>query len=76
MKLMGYCLNEKMVVLPQYHAAYIWLTREEMEKYSFKTGDSEGFVNLPLSIKDIHITAFFTEKKDHVRISGREVILQ
>jgi bifunctional oligoribonuclease and PAP phosphatase NrnA len=70
-RLMGYCLNEKMVVLPQFHAAYISLTREDMERYHFKPGDSEGFVNLPLSIKDIHITALFTEKKDEVRISLR-----
>jgi phosphoesterase RecJ-like protein len=71
MQLMGYCLSEKMVILPEYHAAYISLTKEEMEKYNFKTGDSEGFVNLPFCIKGIHITALFTEKKEHVSISFR-----
>lgn len=71
MKLMGYCLNEKMVVLPQYNAAYISITQEEMERYHFKTGDSEGFVNLPFSIKGVYITALFTEKKDHIRVSFR-----
>jgi phosphoesterase RecJ-like protein len=71
MRLMGYCLYEKMVVLPQYHAAYISLTKEEMEKYHFAAGDSEGFVNLPFSIKGVYITALFTEKKDHVRASFR-----
>jgi phosphoesterase RecJ-like protein len=71
MRLMGYCLNEKMVTIPKCHAAYIALTRDDMERYHFKTGDSEGFVNLPLSICGIHITALFTEKKDHVRISLR-----
>lgn len=71
MKLMGHCLKEKMVTYPKFHAAYISLTRNDMEHYRFRPGDSEGFVNLPLSIKDIHITALFTEKKDHVRISLR-----
>jgi bifunctional oligoribonuclease and PAP phosphatase NrnA len=71
MRLMGYSLNEKMITLPKYHAAYIALTQDDMERYHFRTGDSEGFVNLPLSIKDIHITALFTEKNDHVRISLR-----
>ena len=71
LKLMGYCLNEKMIVLPHFHAAYIWLTQEEMEKYNFSPGDSEGFVNLPFSIKGVHITALFTEKPDHIRISFR-----
>lgn len=71
MKLMGFCLNEKMVVLPHLHAAYISLTAEEMERYKFNTGDTEGFVNLPFSIKGINITALFTEKKDVIRISMR-----
>jgi bifunctional oligoribonuclease and PAP phosphatase NrnA len=71
MKLMGYCLNEKMVVLPQFQTAYIWLTKEEQEKYNFQPGDSEGFVNLPFSIKGVNITALFTEKKDNIRISFR-----
>jgi phosphoesterase RecJ-like protein len=71
MKYMGYCLNEKMKVLPDLHAAYIVLTKDDMAKYHFNTGDSEGFVNLPFSIKGIHIAALFTEKKDNVRISLR-----
>lgn len=71
MKLMGYCLNEKMVVLPQYSAAYIWLTKEELDKFNFKTGDTEGFVNIPFAIKGIHISALFTERKDVIRVSLR-----
>lgn len=71
MKLMGYCLNEKMVVIPDCHTAYIWLTQAEQDKYKFKPGDSEGFVNLPLSIKGIKICALFVEKKDVIRVSLR-----
>ena len=71
MRLMGYCLNEKMVVLPDNCAAYITLTKEDQENYSFEMGDSEGFVNLPFSIKNILFTALFIEKKDYVKISFR-----
>lgn len=71
MKLMGYCLNEKMVTIPDLHTAYISLTTDEMNKYQFKTGDSEGFVNLPFSIKGIQIAVLFTEKKENIRISMR-----
>ncbi|MBI5218971.1 MAG: bifunctional oligoribonuclease/PAP phosphatase NrnA [Bacteroidia bacterium] len=71
MRLLGYCLNEKMVVLKQYKTAYIWLTKEELKKYNFITGDDEGLVNFPLSIKDIRVSAIFIEKKDHVKISFR-----
>jgi bifunctional oligoribonuclease and PAP phosphatase NrnA len=71
MQLMGYCLNEKMVLLPELFTAYIYLSSEEMCKFGFKSGDSEGFVNLPFSIKNIFISVLFAEKRDHIRISMR-----
>jgi len=71
MRLMGYCLNEKMEVFPQYYAALISLNLEEQERYGFVVGDSEGFVNLPLSIKGIRFSAFFLEKEDKVKMSFR-----
>ena len=71
MRFLGYCLNEKMKVFPEYSTAYISITMEEREKYNFLPGDSEGFVNYPLSIRDIRFSAFFIEKKDHVKISFR-----
>ncbi len=71
MRLMGYCLNNKMEVFPEYCAALISLTLEEQERYGFVVGDSEGFVNLPLSIKGIRFSAFFLEKEDKVKISLR-----
>ena len=71
MRLMGYCLNEKMEVFPQYCAALISLNLEEQARYGFVVGDSEGFVNLPLSIKGIRFSAFFLEKEDKVKMSFR-----
>lgn len=71
MKLMGYCMSEKLVVLKQYNTAYISLTIEELERFNHQTGDTEGFVNIPFSIKNIEVTALFIEKKNHVKISLR-----
>ena len=71
MRLMGYMLNEKMEVLPEYHAACMGLDKEEQKKYHFQPGDSEGFVNLPLSIKNIALTAFFLETKECIKVSLR-----
>ena len=71
MRLMGYCLDKKMEVFPQYCAAFISLNLEEQQRYNFAVGDSEGFVNLPLSIKGIRFTAFFLEKEDKIKISFR-----
>ena len=71
MRLMGYCLNEKMKIVPEYKTAYISLKQEELEQFGFLPGDSEGFVNLPFSIGGIRITALFMERKDHIKISFR-----
>ncbi|MDR0815275.1 MAG: bifunctional oligoribonuclease/PAP phosphatase NrnA [Bacteroidales bacterium] len=71
MRLMGYCLNDKMEVFPEYRTALISLNLEEQRRYDFVVGDSEGFVNLPLSIKGIRFSAFFLEKEDKVKISFR-----
>jgi phosphoesterase RecJ-like protein len=71
MQLMGYCLNKKMVVLPEFSTAYISLSDAELKKFRHVPGDTEGFVNLPFSIKGIKLTALFIEKKDYVKISLR-----
>ena len=71
MRLLGYCLNEKMQVFPEFCTAFMSLSLEEQDRYNFTTGDSEGFVNYPLSIKGICFTALFIERKDKVKISFR-----
>lgn len=71
MRLLGYALNKRMVVLPGMKSAYIWLTRDDLTEYSHAKGDTEGFVNMPLSIKGIHFTALFIEKEGFVKLSFR-----
>lgn len=70
-RLLGYALYQKMVVIPEYKTAYIALTREELERFKYSKGDTEGFVNLPLSIKGIDFSALFIEKEGFVKISFR-----
>ncbi len=71
MKLLGYCLNQKMVVYPELRTAMISLSKKELEEYNFKTGDTEGFVNFPLAINDIVFSAIFIEKDGLVKASFR-----
>lgn len=71
LRLMGYCLHDKMVVLPEYRTGYISLSRDELKKYNFVPGDTEGFVNIPLSINNIIFSALFIEKDGFVKVSFR-----
>ncbi|HSH50883.1 MAG TPA: bifunctional oligoribonuclease/PAP phosphatase NrnA, partial [Bacteroidales bacterium] len=71
MRLLGYCLHKKMEVFSEYHSALISITKEELKKFNFAPGDSEGFVNFPLSIKGIRFSAIFIENDKQVKISFR-----
>jgi len=71
MRLMGFSLNEKMKVFPEYKSAYISLTKEDLKQFKHKMGDTEGFVNLPLSIKGIVFSVLFVEHDTFVKISLR-----
>lgn len=71
MRLMGFCLSNRMTVYPEYHTASIYITLEDQKAFNFKTGDNEGFVNMPLSIKGIVFCALFTEKEKYIKASFR-----
>ena len=63
MKLVGYCLYQKMRVFPENHAALIYLGRKELYRFNFQKGDAEGIVNMPMQSKDIHYSVFMREDK-------------
>ncbi len=71
MRLLGYCLNNKMMILPDFNTAYISISKEDQKKYNYVPGDTEGFVNYPLSIKQIMFSVLFIEHEKHVNISFR-----
>lgn len=75
LRLMGYVLYDKMQVFPQFNSALIWLTKEEQRKFQYIKGDTEGFVNIPLSIKNIIFSVFLREdmEKNMIKISLRSV---
>ncbi|HBZ24949.1 MAG TPA: DHH family phosphoesterase [Rikenellaceae bacterium] len=73
MRLMGHILLNKMVIIEKFGAGYITISKEEQQLYDFSEGDAEGFVNLPLNIKEVNISALFTERDGQIRVSLRSV---
>jgi bifunctional oligoribonuclease and PAP phosphatase NrnA len=71
MRLLGYCLSEKMKVLQEFKTAYISLTKEELAKFHYQNGDTEGVVNFALSVEGIEMAALFMERDKHIKISFR-----
>lgn len=70
-RLQGYVLYEKMKIYDEYNTSLISLSLEEQNKFKPKKGDTEGFVNIPLSIEKIVFSAFIREERDMIRISLR-----
>lgn len=70
-RLLGFSLNKKLKIIEKYKTAYIYLSIAELKEYKHKIGDTEGFVNFPLSIKGIIISAIFIEHKKYIKASFR-----
>ncbi|MDD4645294.1 MAG: bifunctional oligoribonuclease/PAP phosphatase NrnA [Bacteroidales bacterium] len=71
MRLLGYSLEQNMKVLPEFRAAYIALSKNDLKNFRHKKGDTEGFVNYPLSIANVIFSVLFTEQTDHIKLSLR-----
>jgi bifunctional oligoribonuclease and PAP phosphatase NrnA len=71
LRLMGFCLYNKMKVYPEYRAALITLTSKELYQFNYTNGDAEGFVNIPLSIEGVDFSVFMREDTDKIKISLR-----
>lgn len=71
LRLQGFALNQRMVVLPEFKSAYIYLSKDDLKQYNHVKGDTEGFVNMPLSIKGIYFAALFIEKDNFIKLSFR-----
>lgn len=71
MRLMGYCLYMKMRLWKKCHVSLIAVSRKELLRFNFQSGDAEGLVNLPLQIGDIYYSVFMREDVDKIKISLR-----
>ncbi len=69
-KLLGYTLN-KMEVFESHKLAFFTLSKEELERFNVKKGDTEGFVNYALSMNGIEMAIFMKEADDIIKMSFR-----
>ena len=70
LRLMGYCLN-KMEIISECNAAIIVLTQEELARFNYKVGDTEGIVNMPLQIENVNKSVLVREDKTQIKLSFR-----
>ncbi|MDI9521972.1 MAG: bifunctional oligoribonuclease/PAP phosphatase NrnA [Bacteroidota bacterium] len=70
-RLLGFMLSQRMEVYPELHSALLYLSMEDQAQFEFNKGDTEGFANFPLSIKDIIFSTFIREEDGLVKLSFR-----
>lgn len=70
-RLFGYAINRKMEVIQDGTVAYMSLLENEMRRFQFQQGDSEGFVNYALTIKKVKMSAMFLAHRKFIRVSLR-----
>ena len=70
-RLQGYVLYEKMKIFEEYNTALITLSIEEQNRFEGRKGDTEGFVNIPLSIDKIVFSVFIREDEGLIKVSLR-----
>jgi len=71
LKLRGYAISEKLELIPEMKTAIVSLDEAEMERFNYIKGDTEGLVNIALSIEGVEMAAFFAEKDGKIKISFR-----
>lgn len=74
LQLLGKAL-QNMKVIEKYHTSYITLSQQDLSQFNYQKGDTEGFVNYALSLKNIIFAVIFIEDKKQgiIKMSFRSV---
>lgn len=70
LRIMGHMMKDLLKITSD-GVAYIVLDRQTQEEYRISEGDTEGFVNMPLSIASVRMSLLLKESQGHVRVSIR-----
>ena len=70
LRLQGHILKDLMKITPD-GVAYMVLDKQTLKEYDVQEGDTEGFVNIPLSIDKVRMSIFIKEDDSYARVSIR-----
>lgn len=71
LQLRGYAVSQKLVLSSSFPFAYITLTEEELNRFNYQPGDTEGLVNVMLGIDGIQAGVLLSEKGGEIKLSFR-----
>ena len=71
MRLNGYALGEKMELFPEHQCSIISLTADELKRFEYEKGDTEGLVNQPLALPSVQWSVYLREDPEQIKVSMR-----
>ena len=71
LRFIGHVLSNRMEVFYEYNTALISIPQSDLIKFDIITGDTEGLVNYPLSIKGIRMAAIIIDRGEERKSSFR-----
>jgi phosphoesterase RecJ-like protein len=71
LRLTGFVQLQKLTVLKEFKTAYICLSKEELNHYEAQTGDTEGLVNMGLSVEGVRLSVLMHDREGEVKLSFR-----
>lgn len=70
-KLQAYAISENLELFDDGRVAITTLNKEELERFHYERGDSEGLVNTALNIRGVQASFFLRQDDDCVKVSAR-----
>ena len=75
-RLLGYSLYENMTVLEEFNTGYFALSKEELSRFDFQPGDTEGLVNYAISVKNVGLAILMLDSRGALLVDELEDALQ
>lgn len=71
LRLNGYAMSEKMTLFPEHRCSLIALDADELRRFNYEKGDTEGLVNKPLAMPDVAWSVYLREDPHQIKVSMR-----
>ena len=71
LQLRGYAIAEKLQLYPERGLGVLSMNKEELKRFAYQKGDTEGLVNVILSIEGYEVGVFLMETDEGVKLSFR-----
>ena len=73
MRLNAFALCERLKIYREHRAAIVYLTKDDLVRFKYEKGDTEGLVNQALELRGIIYVAFMREDPGSVKVSMRSL---